>query len=118
MLSEVRHQEAAACVAVATTSCERQAYRPCWLSAVFSLTRPRRGTLRMPLIVKSLPKRLQPESGAAVPCRVPLVRRESRQTKPFRCNRTWTKPGSLPDLKRAGRNVRPEKAVDIKRRLH
>ena len=55
--------------------------------------------------------------GAAVPSRVPVARPESRQTKLFRCNRTWTKPGS-PNLKRAGRSVRPGKAVDIKRRLH
>src|SRR4029079_15876632 len=99
------------------TSCERQVYRPCSLSAVFSLIRPKRGTLRMPLIAKSLPKRLQPESGAAVRWGVPLVPLGSRQTKAFQYNRTSTKPESATP-KRAGRSVRPGNALDTKRRLH
>ena len=45
----------------------------------------------------------------------PLVRPESRQPKAFRCNRTSTKPGS-PNPKRAGRSVRPRKALDKKKK--
>src|SRR4029077_15069924 len=111
MLPGVRRQRTEACVAVVTTSCEGRVFRPCSSSAVFSLTRPKLGTLRMLLIVKSLPKRLQPESEVVIPSPAPLVRPESRQPKAFRCNRTSTKPGS-PNPKRAGRSVRPKKAVE------
>ena len=62
-------REAAACVAVVTSSCEGRICRPCSSSAVFSLTRPKLRTLRMLLIVKNLPKRLQPESADAIPSR-------------------------------------------------
>ena len=86
-------------------------------SAVFSLTRPKLRTLRMLLIVKNLPKRLQPESADAIPLPAPVVRPESRRPKAFRCNRTSTKPGS-PNPKRAGRSGRPRKALDERRRLH
>ena len=110
-------REAAACVAVVTPSCEGRICRPCSSSAVFSLTRPKLRTLRMLLIVKNLPKRLQPESADAIPSPAPWHDPSRDSRKLFRCNRTSTKPGS-PNPKRAGRSVRPRKAVDKRRRLH
>lgn len=111
MLPGVRRHQTAACVAVVTSSCEGRICRPYSSSAVFSLTRPKLRTLRMLLIVKNLPKRLQPESADAIPLPAPVVRPESRQPKASRCNRTSIRPGSR-GPKRAARSVRTRKAPE------
>ena len=107
----VRLHRTAASVAVVTSSCEGRICRPCSWSAVFSLTRPKLRTLRMLLIVKSLPRRSHPEYRAAIRSPAPVVRPELQQRKASRCNRTSTKPGS-PNPKKAARSVRPRKALE------